>query len=72
MTATTFDGNLSGNVTGNVTGTLFGNVQGGTITGNGSGITNLNASRINIRLYKSFTCPHTQPEYCWNCCRTKW
>ena len=47
MTATTFDGNLSGNVTGNVTGTLFGNVQGGTITGSGSGITDLNASRIN-------------------------
>ena len=46
MTATTFDGNLTGNVTGNVTGTLFGNVQGGTITGNGGGITDLNASRL--------------------------
>ena len=47
MTATTFDGNL----TGNVTGTLFGSVSGGTVTassfiGDGSAISNINASRI--------------------------
>jgi len=57
LTATTFDGNLIGNVTGNVSGNLSGGTVNATLSGDGSNIANLNASRITTGLLSSSVIP---------------